>query len=114
MQNGTMARDFELKGQINKSAGSVLDYNIEGFERFDTREFTPFLVISKGWNGEVGSWLMRVFDRHHINERHLNERLIKSELSSRKNSAPISYLQSSNYHSKPKSPTSNFQPPYED
>lgn len=110
-QTGTIAKAFELKGQLNKSAGSVMDNIAEGFERFSTKEFIQFLIIAKGSNGEVRSQLFCAFDRKHINEHDLDSRLIQSELIGKKILAFITYLQSSNYRSKPKPPTSNFQSP---
>ena len=109
--NGTFAKDFELRGQINKSAGSVMDNIAEGFERFSTKEFIQFLVIGKGSNGEVRSQLIRAFDRKHISQHELQNNLDKSELIGRKILAFISYLQTSDYKTKPKPPTSNLQPP---
>jgi four helix bundle protein len=57
------AKNYDLKSQLDRSAGSVM-YNIsEGFERDGNREFIQFLAISKGSLGEVRSQLYRTLDR---------------------------------------------------
>jgi four helix bundle protein len=101
-QSGSFARDFELKDQINASAGSSMDNIAEGFERFTNREFAQFLVISKGSNGEVRSQLYRAFDRNHISGETLKKRLEFSVMLGNKIKSFLDYLQSSKYKSKPR------------
>lgn len=67
------ANDFELKGQILKSSGSVMDNVAEGFERGSKGEFITFLGYSKGSAGEVRSQLYRAFDRNYVSEQELLE-----------------------------------------
>ena len=70
LQEETLAKDFELKDQMNASSGSVMDCIAEGFERSGNSEFKSFLVIAKGSNGEFRSQLYRCLDRKHVtNER---------------------------------------------
>jgi 2-aminomuconate deaminase len=64
----SLARDFELKDQIKRSAGSTMDNIAEGFGRGSRLEFIQFLSIAKASATEVQSQLIRCIDRKHINQ----------------------------------------------
>lgn len=72
-QEGSFAKDFSLKDQINKSTGSVMDNIAEGFDRGGNREFVQFLSYAKGSISESRSQLFRALDHKHIGDDLFNE-----------------------------------------
>jgi four helix bundle protein len=72
-QDGTFAKDYNLKDQINDASGSIMDNIAEGFNRGGNKEFRQFLGIACGSCGEVGSQLHRACDRMHIDTKRFNE-----------------------------------------
>ncbi len=66
MQTSRLSKDFELKNQMNKSVGSILDNIAEGFGRGSRNEFIQFLTISRGSLTEIQSQLYRCLDRNYL------------------------------------------------
>lgn len=93
----SLGKDYELKNQMSRSAGSIMDNIAEGFERNGTREFIQFLSISKGSCGELKSQLYRTLDRKHITQEQFAEIMGKADTENKKIGAFIVYLNSEDY-----------------
>jgi four helix bundle protein len=97
VSEGSLAKDFELRNQMNASSGSVMDCIAEGFERSGNAEFKNFLVIAKGSNGEFRSQLYRCLDRKHIFKERFDELYAKNITLGNKIMSFITYLQKSDF-----------------
>ena len=58
--------DYDLKRQIRRSGGSVMDNIAEGFGRGNRGEFIQFLGIARGSLTEVKSQLYRSSDNQYV------------------------------------------------
>ena len=71
---GKFKTSYKLIGQIEGSAGSIMDNIAEGFERGGNREFIQFLYISKGSCGEFRSQLYRaIIDRGFLSQTEFDQ-----------------------------------------
>jgi four helix bundle protein len=112
-QEGSFAKDYKLKDQINGSSGSIMDNIAEGFERNGSREFIQFLAIAKGSAGEVRSQLYRAFDRRHFSEQTFKELMDEVTVIGKLISGLIHYLNQSDlkgakFVREPEEPYPNF------
>jgi four helix bundle protein len=61
-----LGKDFSLRDQILRAAGSVMDNIAEGFDDGSPKEFIRFLGYSQRSCGEIQSQLYRSIDCHYI------------------------------------------------
>ena len=66
INEGTLSKDFALKDQMNRSAGSIPDNIAEGFGRGGRLEFIQFLSIARASASELQSQLIRSYTRSHL------------------------------------------------
>ncbi len=92
---GLLSKDFSLKDQMNRSAGSIMDNIAEGFGRGGRLEFIQFLSISRGSASELQSQIVRCFQRKYIDEETYVELYEFSDKIGKKIGAFIKYLNSS-------------------
>jgi 2-aminomuconate deaminase len=95
-KSGNISKDFELKNQMRRSSGAIMDNIAEGFGRGSRLEFIQFLTIAKASAAELQSQLIRCKDRDYVNEKkilELNETALKI---GNKIGAFIRYLNQSN------------------
>jgi four helix bundle protein len=88
----SLGKNYELRNQMNRSSGSIMDNISEGFERNGRREFINFLSYSKGSCGELRSQLYRALDRNHISKEEFEQLKDKTIIESKKIGAFMSYL----------------------
>ena len=63
---GTFAKDFELRNQIRRAAGSIMHNIAEGFDAGSNHEFIRFLKIARRPASEVQSQLYLALDQNYI------------------------------------------------
>ena len=97
VESTSIAKDYELRNQMNASSGSVTDCIAEGFERSGNNEFKNFLVMAKGSNGEYRSQLYRCLDRKYISKEKFDGLYARNITIGNKLMSFITYLQNSNY-----------------
>ena len=92
---GTLAKDFALKDQINKSVGSIPDSIAEGFGRGGRNEFVQFLSIARASASELQSQLIRCFNRNHFSKEIYDELYELADKTGNKIGSFIQYLNQS-------------------
>ncbi len=88
-------KDFSLKDQMNRSAGSIMDNIAEGFGRGSRLEFVQFLSIATGSADELKSQLYRCLDKEYISEPDFKNYYEQTNAVYKKTNGFIKYLNAS-------------------
>ena len=91
-RNGSLARDFGLRDQLQRAAVSIMANIAEGFGRRGRQEFIQFLKIARGSCSEVESHLYVALDAKLIEKSGFDRLKSQAESTGRKLSAFIRYL----------------------
>ena len=94
-QGEKISRDYSLKDQMNRSAGSIMDNIAEGFDRGGKKELIQFLYVAKGSAAELRSQLYRALDKMYLVEENFNNLQLKTLEVSKQLSGFIKYLKAS-------------------
>jgi|ERR1043166_1156385 four helix bundle protein len=97
-KNGAFARDFGLKGQIQRASVSSMANIAEGFERGGDKEFIQFLSNAKGSSGEVKSHLYVALDQEYVSSSAFDSLYGKADEVSRRIGGFMAYLNESQLH----------------
>ncbi len=73
INQGPFSKDFGLKDQLWRSAGSVMDNIAEGFDDKSNKEFIKFLGYSLRSCSEVQSQLYRAIDCRYISKNQFDK-----------------------------------------
>jgi four helix bundle protein len=86
------SKDWGLKDQITRAAGSVMHNIAEGFDAGFTKEFIRFLGYSQRSCSEVQSELYVALDQKYISEAQFNDLYSEAKLAKSKIGGFIRYL----------------------
>jgi len=89
---GTFARDFALKDQITRAAGSAMHNIAEGFDGGSNREFIKFLGYAQRSCTEVKSELYLALDRKYISQTQFEDIYKQAEATHKRIGGFIRYL----------------------
>jgi 2-aminomuconate deaminase len=96
VQAKPLSHDFELRNQMERSSGAIMDNIAEGFGRGGRLEFIQFLTISKGSAAELQSQLIRCRNKGHIDTITFDTLYELTDKTGKKIGAFIQYLNRSN------------------
>lgn len=91
-ESGDISRNFGLKNQLRRAAGSVMHNIAEGFDAGSDVEFTRFLRYAQRSCTEVQSELYVALDQKYLNEQQFNKLYELAKLAHCKIGGFIKYL----------------------
>lgn len=71
--NGSFAKDYGLRNQIRRAAGSVMHNIAEGFDAGTDAEFARFLKMARRSASEVQSQLYLAMDQQYLSQTELTQ-----------------------------------------
>jgi len=89
------AKDFELRNQIRRAAGSVMHNIVEGFDAGSDPEFARFLRMARRSASEVQSELYLALDRHYITLDEMQEAYALADETKKLITGLLAYLRKS-------------------
>lgn len=89
------SKDFGFRDQIQRAAVSIMNNIAEGFERGSDPDFIRFLFISKSSAGEVRSMLYLARDLGYLEQKDVDNLIIKTRRISGSIGNFIKYLKQS-------------------
>lgn len=106
-RHGEFARDFGLRDQITRAAGSTMHNIAEGFDGGSNAEFIKFLRYSQRSCSEVQSQLYVALDQGYLNREEFDAIYAQAELTHAKVGGFIRYLLTSSAQAPFKPRTTN-------
>ena len=97
LQTKPLTNNFELKNQMMRSSGSIMDNIAEGFERGSRLEFVQFLSIAEASNGELKSQITRCADQKYLDEDAKLKLFLEIDNIGKKIAAFMQYLNKSKF-----------------
>jgi four helix bundle protein len=94
-KDGPFARDFGLRDQIQKAAGSTMHNPAEGFDAGSDAEFVRFLKYARRSASEVQSQLYIALDRSYITSNQFQTMYDQATKLKKQINALIAYLKKS-------------------
>ena len=92
VKTGAFSRDFGLRDQITRAAGSSMHNTAEGFDAESNSEFIRFLRYAKRSCSEVQSELYVALDQSYIDQSQFDETYELARFTRSKIGAFINYL----------------------
>lgn len=92
-EQGSFAKDFGLKSQIQRASVSVMSNIAEGFESRTQSQFLEYLGHAKASAGEVRCQLYIAMDLNYLTQEHFNQVFELADKSSRQIARFMNYLE---------------------
>jgi four helix bundle protein len=92
----SFAKDYELRNQIRRAAGSAMHNIVEGFDSGSDAEFSRFLRMARRSASEVQSQLYLALDRNYITSDEMQGAYALADETKKLINGLLAYLRKSN------------------